>query len=355
MKFELLENGLDSLKFGIEFYDRFIDLENKYDDNPGYLKMAVTCTQNALELFSKRLLSGINELLIYKKLSDEMLLNIIKKQKEEEEKDYFTTPLEIFMLSDQVNVLTIGYKECIERLKIIFDLTIEQYKTLEEIGRLRNKLTHFGINKTIDYHEILTVLNASLELVDTFFRSNLSEKDRDKLSESLPSLSEMIYYGREEEAKAWASFLSDEFVEINEIFIDVYSDDAFIEELAQSGYELDISQGYYSDSGQIEINLIKDGNKTSIFSSYHLPKLNTTVYAGEVSNGPILFLIDHLNKYIDLQKPKHFYIYKDLTFYENFINSSTKFWEEHKNEGKCYSTSFTKDNIIRAIKNAILK
>lgn len=60
MKLQLLENALDSLKFGLNFYQKFLNFDNLYDDEiSGYLKMAVICIHNSVELLSKNMLSDI--------------------------------------------------------------------------------------------------------------------------------------------------------------------------------------------------------------------------------------------------------------------------------------------------------
>lgn len=68
MLLHLLDNGLNSFTVGLDFYNKYLFDENlsiDLDKYYGNLKFAVIGIQNATELVIKKLLSNINDLLIY--------------------------------------------------------------------------------------------------------------------------------------------------------------------------------------------------------------------------------------------------------------------------------------------------
>ncbi|WP_042356882.1 hypothetical protein [Bacillus rubiinfantis] len=353
MRLELLDNGIDSLKFGIEHYNKYLLLEDKYNSsNPGYLKMAVICIHNCLELFSKKVLSNQNELLIYKDLSNSLLLNLLK-HKRENERDI---PMDWYAISDQINIITIDYIDCIKRLRSIFDISESEYKTLETMGYLRNKVTHFGIDKSIDFHEILSVINNSLEFISTFFYEEFkpTKHQRHPFDIFYDDLLDVMEIAEIEEKEAWAIFYADEFEEINYLFDELQEKKEFIDALSSEGYSYKVDLGEYSHSSTISFSLNKENEDCSMdVSSMNIPRLNATLFTGGASSGPIFFIIDHSKKDVDIKKPRYFYIYHKPVEHENFELEIDKFWEIHEKEKKCYGTEFNEEQLIRAINSII--
>ncbi|MFY2253084.1 hypothetical protein ACOSZH_24630 [Priestia megaterium] len=351
MRLELLDNGVDSMKFGLEFYNKYLDLEDKYSLwNPGYLKMAVISFHNALELFSKKLLSSENELLIYRDLSNETLLNLLHHKKKIE-KDI---PLDWYVISDQVNILTIDYIECIKRLSIIFNLSKAQYKTLESMGNLRNKVTHFGLNKLIDFHEILVVTNEALELIAGFFYKNLksAEKKGHPLDVVYDELINTLEKAEVEEVEAWETFYADNFEKINEIFDSLNENEQFKTELLTKGYTFNVEFGPYSHSSTIILKLINDKGETHVeLASVNKPRLNSTIFADCTSSGPIYFVIDHQKMLEDPDNKKCCYIYHEPEEYEEYEFENEKFWEKdsQKSIKKSYGAHFDKEQLTRIL------
>ncbi|OLN21638.1 hypothetical protein BTO30_13815 [Domibacillus antri] len=349
MRLELLDNGIDSLKFGLEHYNKYLLLEDKYDSsNPGYLKMAVICIHNCLELFSKKALSNQNELLIYKDLSNPLLLDLLK-HKRENERDI---PMDWYAISDQINIITIDYIDCIKRLRSIFDISESEYKNLEAMGYLRNKVTHFGIDKSIDFHEILSVINNALEFISTFFYDEFkTNKDkRNPFDSFYDDILDTLEIAEVEEKEAWATFYADEFEEINYLFDELQEKKEFTDALASEGYSFKVELGRFSNSPTLSFSLIKNNEECEFdIYSMNIPRLNATLFTGGASSGPIYFLIDHSKKYKDVKKPKYFFIYHNPIEHEHFETEFEKFWEIHEKEKKCYGTDFNEEQLIRAI------
>ncbi|MQR93679.1 hypothetical protein [Fictibacillus phosphorivorans] len=355
MRLELFENGIDSLRFGMDFYDKYLMLEDKYDptSNPGYLKMAVISFHNCLELFSKKLLSDENELLIYGDLSNEILLGLIRHKKNTERE----IPLDYYVISDQINVLTIDYIECIKRLGIIFDLSKSQINTLEAMGKIRNKVTHFGLDKTIDFHEILIEINKALNLITDFFYENLKNNDKaeNPLDSIYENLLDLIDRAEVEEYESWEVFYANNFQDLNYTFDSLNENEQFKSELMAKGFTFEVELGAYSHSSTITFRLLnKRGELNKEIQSTNIPRLNSTVFTGGTITGPIYFVIDHSKKI--LEEEKYCYIYHKPKEQNEFEFEDQKFWEEdlQKRNGKqCYGTYFNEDQLIRIIKNLL--
>lgn len=85
MELHIMDNGINSLKVGLDFYNKFLDNLNSLDisvDHYGNLKFSVIAMHNSIELFTKKILSDINEFLIFKVdiESDEAVCRMLHNQ-----------------------------------------------------------------------------------------------------------------------------------------------------------------------------------------------------------------------------------------------------------------------------------
>ncbi|WP_071396593.1 hypothetical protein [Bacillus tuaregi] len=349
MKLNLLENGIDSLKFGIEFYDKYLRINDKYDTytNPGYLKMAVICFHNCLELFSKKLLSNENELLIYKELTNTMLLNLLKDKKSTD------MSLEDYMIFDKFNILTIDYTECIKRVGIIFNLSKGQVQTLESMGQLRNKVTHFGLDKTMDFHEVMIAINRALALIIDFYYEYLKPTVNIKhpLDSVYGDILDLMEIAEIEEFEYWNEYFEHEFREIRSIFYSLDENEEFRTALSEKGYIYEIELGRYSHSANISFSLFNEQeNLYREIGSANIPKFNSTLFAGSLRNGPIHFVIDLSKKILG---EKDCYIYHEPKEHDGFESEEYKFWEDDMLKKKCYRSYFNEEVLIKIIKKII--
>ncbi|MEI2437860.1 hypothetical protein [Priestia megaterium] len=354
MKLHLMENGIDSLKFGIDFYQKYLRLPNKYhDENPGYLKMAVISIHNAIELFSKQLLIDVNEVLIYKNLDSNVLLKVLAEQRNEREEGLKDTPIDWSLVTMNADVHTIDYNVCITRLKTIFELTKQQYHTLKELSILRNQLTHFGIDRTIDFHEILLVINDSLKLIDLFYHNHLETDDayyylnqlhENDLFESVIEEAQVIL------EQHWAAYYSDNFVDINHTMQEIESDSDFFKILQSKHLDIDIELGDHSDSQNVTLRINSDQTDFDLqLTTYHSPKNDITIFIDEDTE-LMHFFINH--EKLLLEKDKPLYIYKKPKDYTDELDNDTDYWESVKNHQKnndCIKKDFNKSEIASAL------
>lgn len=360
MNFRLLENGIDSLKFGLQFYYQYLKLEDKYnDENPGLLKMAVISIHNAVELLSKKLLTEVNEVLIYKNLDSEVLLEVLGEEREAAIEGMGNIPLEWSLISRNADIQTIDYSVCIKRLTTIFKLSDRQKYTLDQLSHLRNKLTHFGISRDLDFFRILIVIDNTLKLIMNLFSKELKAKDREHLDSLYIDiedvLEEALYFIETE----WIAFYSDNFVKMNNTIKELINNENMVKYLKSKELEINVESGQYSDSGDLSI-IIKDNQDDTFIhiNTHHIPDSNLTLFLNHDS-GLIYFLIDHnamLLEKSDLYIYKSFKSFTDLDLLINDVD----YWEKLKpkknnksqEQNECMRKEFNMSNIIFAITQA---
>ena len=257
MEFKLLDNGIDSLKLGIEFYEEYLAIlfkkkeesklkkqEPKFKKEESklkkqelkfkkdsYLKLAIICIHNSVEILSKQIISQLNQLLIYKDI-DNVLSNFVKLQETEEYKN-----LHDFLIMNNVeNIETISYSLCIDRLYKLYNnrLTDANIKDFKDIGYERNKLTHFGVSKQLDYHKLIGLINRIIECIKEFFLEELKKIEDDKLLEELKKieddklvnrLNSVVQSGKLIEKSEWIKSTSTQIDKLYEILDAVIKND----------------------------------------------------------------------------------------------------------------------------------
>lgn len=342
MRFELLENGLDSLRFGLSFYERYLLIEDKYEDHPGYLKMAVMCIHNAVELFLKKMLANENELLIYKDMSDKNLLNIIARRRHQKRQ----LPLDYYLLGE-ISVMTVDYSELVRRAAIIWSLNDSDYEFLIQLGTIRNKLAHLGIDRLIDFHEALIVLNSVLELLNGLFIVELRRGAKKRLQSSLDAacteVQVLLEIARQVEDDAWTAF-HDLYLEwLNELFCDLQSDSDLERHLAAKGAIMQIEQQPDGDYHWMRCSIVKQcGGEIAIMETLSIPRLQATLLAGGADTGPVYFVVDHS----ELME-KSLYILRRPLHIEELASCTKRFWVADKNN--CYRACLDVSSLKRGI------
>lgn len=353
MKLDLLENGIDSLKFGIEFYNKYLQLDDKYNSsNPGYLKLTINSIHHTIEILSKHLLVNVNELLIYNDVGNETLLELLKYKRKSER----GIPLDWYLISDQLNVLTIGFNELIKRVKIVFELSKDDEKTLLDLGKARNKLAHYGLDKTLDYHELLITINDTLHLISSFYYPNITINNKLNFPDYvIRDLSQVLNIGYQEETEAWEILYADEFENINCVFSELLDEQDFIKELESLGYKFDVNLGEYSNSANLNFTLENKTEKQFLkISSVNIPRNNITLFVGDPNTyKPLYFLIDHSRKYID-DREDYFFLYHNINHKIELDISEKGFWlgdiKRKLNTSYEFNTKTLDKGILKVIK-----
>ncbi|BBF41923.1 hypothetical protein lbkm_0603 [Lachnospiraceae bacterium KM106-2] len=165
MLLHLLENGESSLKIGLEFYEKYLtqDFTVSEVEYYGKLKFAIIGIQNSIELFIKKLLSEVDDLLIYDQdtIDNPDVLNYIGRMYKDKQK----INLDYFMATYGENFTTISYSRCLARLKACFNITDYNIGVLQKVNSYRNVLTHFGLEDIYGQDKMVYTLNESLVII----------------------------------------------------------------------------------------------------------------------------------------------------------------------------------------------
>lgn len=336
MEFYLLENGINSLRVGVDFYSKFLDFyfddtqdkaENHDYDKFSYLKLSVMCIHNSVEILSKKVLSDVNELLIYSDISSKSdLLDYIDIDKTKE------VPLHSSLIALESKVHTIEYLESLKRLAKIFNIKSEIIDSLERLGHIRNQIIHFGIAKSTDYHTILGVINRSLNFIGEFFLGKHGLLDEDSTS----SIFTTYINGLRIEEDLWRSLFDDQFANLVSLIGESV-------ELVNSEWEEDILS--FNVRLDTEIN-IETKNEDLYITTYIYPVIDSTILLKvNPENGDeseILGIIDYTES-------EYIYIPKKVQINTEYFSPYKKFWKgDQKNYKKMEIT-------IEVLKDAILK
>lgn len=166
MKLKLIENAIDSLEITKDFFELFVYSKDEYKNR--YLKLTITFLHNAIELLIKALLIKSDEMIIYE-INDTKRIN--------EAKAIVSTrqdlTLEEYLIKD-INVKTIGYSDLVSKYLELYSGDEKVEKVLRKIGRFRNAVTHFGIDKSQAVDEVENVIYEGFgiiiyELLDKLF------------------------------------------------------------------------------------------------------------------------------------------------------------------------------------------
>lgn len=230
-----------SYKFGLDFLLKHIESQDyPFEDSHGFLRMAIICIHNTLELLIKARLMQVNELLIISNIGERDLLDAIKIIANEES-EYFMYKK---IYSSTSNIKTIDYRESLDRYFRLFDEDSATKEHLIEIGNYRNSVTHLGIDKNpIEHHEIYRMLLICIELIEDkiLYGIDLDEPSLDLFLESEDLSLTLIYK------------LKSELKELIPLYYSWHIDD----------YRIDIENAINSDDYK---NILTENNLTLEYS-----------------------------------------------------------------------------------------
>lgn len=156
MKFKLIDNAVDSLTTFIEFYKKETKNTKEYNK---YLKLSIMMLHNSVELLIKSILVKENELIIYKDLKDDAIINALKQKKKHQK-------IEDYLIKNE-KVKTIDYQTCVEYYCKLYDIDNKYKNVLNNLGFLRNSIMHLGIDKSSgkNYYDIHNTLYETINII----------------------------------------------------------------------------------------------------------------------------------------------------------------------------------------------
>ncbi|MDF2544436.1 MAG: hypothetical protein K0S47_4154 [Herbinix sp.] len=166
MLLHLSENAESSLLIGLDFYQKYLDedLTHTEIEYYGYLKYAIIGIHNSVELYVKKLLSQVNDLLIYdaETIDNPDILKYIGKTYKGKKKMH----LDYFMASFGEKYTTLSFSKCLMRFKALFDISDNVIDVLIKLNNYRNVLTHFGMEGVYEQDKMIFTLNETLSIVN---------------------------------------------------------------------------------------------------------------------------------------------------------------------------------------------
>lgn len=356
VRLHLIENAIDSLSFGKDFYQKYFDLgDDKYlsHEIPGYLKMVVICFHQSIELFNKKLLMDIDPKLIISEDSLEEYDTLLKACEEDNRK----FRIEEFVMSEFHNIKTIGYSKTIDHVENKFSLNKDEVKVLKELGATRNRLIHFGLDKVLDFYEVLREINDTIGLIIGFYYEILKNNIQiDRYYKYIfHELKELLQQAIDIEKEAWEVYYADNFENINWTF-DSLLDQKFQQEIDSMGYSIEVVSGKYINSPNLEVKIFnRERQLFKELQTINIPRLDVTILCDSLENGSILLVIDHLEMLRESEV--NCYRYYNAKIIKDILNIEERFWEEDSNRKtqKCQKGKFTDDILKLQMKNYLKK
>lgn len=172
MKFNLLTNGIDSLRASYERIERINQLAEGVEHN---VKDAIMYLNHANEILFKLVLKNNKEYLMFEDISQYMKAKAAMVQQNK---------TNVFDINPKLK--TVNFSEAIRRLEFLCDVEISpKFKgALEFLNQNRNKIMHFEIDLTVEEVSILIEkLKVCQNLSIEFFNKHLKNKNVNLLFE----------------------------------------------------------------------------------------------------------------------------------------------------------------------------
>lgn len=302
MLLHLGENAKSSLMVGLEFYQKYLDedLSHTEIEYYGNLKYAIIGIHNAVELYIKKLLSEVNDLLIYdaETIDNPDILKYIGRKYKEKEKIH----LDFFMASFGDKFTTLSFYKCLTRFKALFEVSGNDIDILNKLNNYRNVITHFGLEDVFGQDKIINTLNDALSIINQKLFPLINVKK--KFVE--PELSDLIndFLNRNQKGfyEVWEAS--------NEYVIGHYNDT--IDEIIKHDKEFENILGVKEHFEYDGEKLILNGkNKNVELLIKDIPEKNISTF---VFNNKVLAIMDY-----ELYEEENMYIFcpaKDKSFDE---------------------------------------
>lgn len=340
MRFELLDNGMDSLNSGLNFYGKFLDHDDSYEfEQETYLKLATICIQNTIEIFSMKILSDVDEMLIYPERFRPKLEKIKRNIKFEK-----NLMIHNVLVNYDNDILTISYSKCIRLLKQLFNISDIQKLNLTKLGKIRNQLTHLGLARDINYHHILLTINSALDFIVEFFYPKLKDERFEEMDLVYEKAQDLFETGELFAHDIWAAFWGFRFERINSSLTQAVHELEENEEIKNGGITVNllIEKNTEASGFQVEFFDSDTGELVNDVSTLNLPRLDATVLSGESVDGPIYAIIDHK------KDEKGLYVYSEPLKLDGYEDYYERFWGY--NNSRCYRAHICKKSFKDLIK-----
>lgn len=366
MKYTLAENAISSLSIAIENFKKFYYFSDRYSQSEIFesTKICIVFLENSIELLLKSILVSTDPKSIYKHPNSRMI-------RKAESKVNDSCRLEDILISEG-NFETITYTDVVKKYNDTYHRSEKLYQVLDTLGKTRNSITHFGIDRTYTWDQlIISILNSfdiiynylypqlimlndiahyftdddlivnTVHGVKTLFNDDLIYNNIiDFLDEIMEDSDEYICALR-------ASNPESKICEFTEIIRVLFEDKKFDQMVARNHVQIKFHTCDF-ENNDFYFDIDKDsGEVESIYSCYS-PYFNVTAFCGESAN--IYFLVVH---------DKHeLFIYnqnQDISWPQHDEPEPDELWLDNYTNGLCKKYNLSKRNLLLAFENIIIE
>lgn len=365
MKYTLPENAISSLSIAIENFKILYYFTDKYSQSriDEATKICIVFLENSIELMLKTILACDDPLSIYEQPNSRTIRNALGKVDS-------TCKLEDILISEGA-FRTITYTETVYKYNEKYHKSEKVKCILKTLGETRNAITHFGIDGTNKWCElIISILNTFdviynylypqlIELddighyftsddivVDTIHGRNTLIDDNDIYNNIIDFLDELMETSKEYVCALRASNPESKINEFTELMKVLLKDNKMEQMLTRHNAQFEWHTCNFQDNG-FYFEIIKDSEVWDSIGSHYSPYFNITVFCGE--SGNIYFLIVHDKHEIYIYNQSHFVLWPQVD--EPEIDNQ---WINDCKNGFCERFNLSKRNLLFAFQNMMM-
>ena len=360
MVYTLAKNAISSLSIAIEYFKKIYYHAEEYSPSEidEAFKICITFLENAIELLLKTILANANPESIYCKPKDPVIQDALRKSK----LNTSVRPEDILISNG--NLKTITYHKAVMIYTHQFHGSDKVFRILDDLGSIRNAITHFGINKSNLKNELIIGMINAFDVIYNYLYPQLIEIDSlenfftsdglivDTIHGAKPLFDEDFIYNNildfldelmeTSEAFALKCRLSNPTSKINEFtktMKNVVEDQGFVESLEKNQTKIVFYTCNFS-ANDYHFDIIKGEELWDTVLSCYSPFFNVTAFCNDA--GIIYFLIVH--------DQNELYLYNNnSTSYwpQRDEPEPDKLWLKDLERGLCQRLKLSKNNIFK--------
>lgn len=365
MKYTLAENAVSSLSIAIDNFKKFYYFANRYSRSQidESTKICIIFLENSIELMLKTILVSTNPLSIYEHPESQTIRNALCKTNN-------SYRLEDVLISEG-NFNTIRYKDTVQKYNDKHHKSEKVHCVLKKLGEIRNTITHFGIDSTYTWDELIVNILNSFDIIYNYLYPQLIEIDDishyftsddvfvDTIHGVKTLFDDNFIYNNiidfldelMEESKDYVCILralnpTSKIIKFTEIMKIVIEDKKFNLIFARYQAQIEVHTCDF-DNNNFYFEITKGSEWFDAIISCYSPYFNVTAFCGE--GGNIYFLIVH--------DKSELYIYNQSQYTKWPQHDEAELdnqWSNDCENGFCKKYTLSKRNLLLAFENILV-
>ena len=350
MQLSLLDNALDSLEWTLKHLGVFLKKDPYFENrkmSASDLKQAIINLNGCLELLFKKLISDINEALIF----DFEKSNIPALQFYRDKLRGSTNlTMYDYFIENNAEIYTISYNKCIDYFCDIYEIGPAYKNAFNHLRQIRNSIMHLGIDYKHQYYILVEYLEKVLWLIQNELLPKLGlAKDilTKKQSSFLPVQSAFADISN----TLWKQLYGEQINSIADKLEEAFNDIRIKSYLSNIDRKIDF--GATNDMEHCSaIMFVQNGDcYEEILAAYHDPLTRSLQICDEQENARV-FAIFALTSQGTI--PSKFYCCKDSDgVFVSKIDHQSEFWLQSEYKNSFYSMDYKKECLIGLIEKMI--